>query len=127
MQTANQTIDQAKPLDPHAENGGGLGRKRSIRRRISANRARGLVATLVLPAEKPSEAIGILSLDTSPALAIGMLHGSRREYQGMPEMRYNVGHDGARHDLGVDSAVVQVNLVAFLGAGANGSGKSLVP
>jgi hypothetical protein len=28
-------------LDPHAENGGGLGRKRSIRRRISANRARG--------------------------------------------------------------------------------------
>jgi hypothetical protein len=27
-------------LDPHAENGGGLGRKRSIRRRISANRAR---------------------------------------------------------------------------------------
>jgi len=28
-------------LDPHAEKGGGLGRKRSIRRRISANRARG--------------------------------------------------------------------------------------
>jgi hypothetical protein len=28
-------------LDPHAENGGGLGRKRSIRRRISANSARG--------------------------------------------------------------------------------------
>ena len=32
-------------LDPHAENGGGLGRKRSIRRRISANRAPG-TATL---------------------------------------------------------------------------------
>jgi hypothetical protein len=32
-------------LDPHAENGGGLGRKRSIRRRISANRARGTAAS----------------------------------------------------------------------------------
>jgi hypothetical protein len=28
-------------LDRHAKDGGGLGRKRSIRRRISANRARG--------------------------------------------------------------------------------------
>jgi hypothetical protein len=28
-------------LDPHTENHGGLGRKRSIRRRISANRAHG--------------------------------------------------------------------------------------
>jgi hypothetical protein len=35
-------------LDLHAENGGGLGRERSIRRRISANRARGTATRKIL-------------------------------------------------------------------------------